>query len=82
MTEKATTFLDQNRTWVSWGTMITVLGVAIWVIQAVNGATNSVNILNTKLDNLLSLNTSRTNYVDNRLDDFEDRLRICEKLFK
>lgn len=81
MTEKAQTFIEQNRTWFSWGSMATLLVVAVWLIQSMNGLSNGVSILNTKLDNITNQSTARTIYVDSRLADLELRTRECEKKF-
>jgi len=76
--EKVATFLDKNKTWFSWGTVITMLGAAIWLIQAMNSLTNTINIINVNLDNFTRTYDARAVYVDSRLNDFEVRMRQCE----
>lgn len=78
--EKVTTFLDKNKTWFSWGTMVTLLGAAVWLIQSMNGITNTLNVMNVNLDNLNEKTSDRAIYVDDRLNDFEVRLRELERI--
>ena len=77
--EKVVTFLDKNRTWFSWGTMMTLLGAAIWLIQSMNGLSNTINIINVNLENFTDRYSERADYVNGTLADFEIRLRNLEK---
>jgi len=78
--EKVTTFISKNSTWFSWGTMVTLLAAAMWLIQAMNGLSNTINILNTKFDNFNQQYATRAVYIDGRLTDHEVRIRELEKI--
>lgn len=77
--EKVATFLDKNRIWFSWGTMVTILGMAIWLIQAMNSVTNTINIMRVQFDGFADKSSIRANYIDDRILDFEIRVRDLEK---
>jgi len=77
--EKAYTFIDKNRIWFSFGTVVIIISAALWLMMAMNNINNSITLLNTNLENFVSKYSDRTIYVDYRLNDFETRLRILEK---
>ena len=79
--DKAITFIDKNRIWFSFGTVSLIVGASMWLIMSMNNINTSVILLNYNLENFVDKYDDREAYVDYRMNDFESRLRICEKMF-
>ena len=70
--EKAYTFIDKNRIWFSFGTVVIILTGVVWL-------NTNITVLNTNLENFIGKYDERATYVDYRMADFEIRIRELER---